>query len=173
VCHQVVESLDHDARSAARGRQIVASVCRDWRLESVCDDLALPVSELVTNAVVHAGTGVALTLSLTEDFVEVAVHDNSRRAPILRPVDVDGLRDELSRETPVYRNEADGKHNDDSSGGRGLHIVDAVADEWGAAELADGKTVWFRIRTPNDWHADPPCPCAGGGRITPGGQRIG
>jgi hypothetical protein len=53
--------------------------------------------------------------------------------------------------------------------GRGLLIVDAVADEWGTADLRGGKDVWFRVRTPQDWQPRLPCQCAGSATTTPGG----
>src|SRR4051794_944705 len=93
MCLQVSLELPDDPRSARRARAFVIERCGQWGLSDVCDDLALPVSELVTNAVVHAHTTVQLCVSLAERFVEIAVRDGNARPPILRPVRLDPLAD--------------------------------------------------------------------------------
>ena len=56
MCEQVAVELPAlpAAAAAAAARRFVADRCGDWGLDEVCADLALPVSELVTNAVLHA-----------------------------------------------------------------------------------------------------------------------
>jgi anti-sigma regulatory factor (Ser/Thr protein kinase) len=175
VCGQVVHDLPSDPRSPAEGRQIVSQTCHEWGLGDVCDDMVLPVSELITNAFLHAGTHLRLTVSLTGEFVEVSVRDDNPRPPIVRPVRLD-LESDLATMSPLVQ--VQGDHRDPSlhvgeagsvAAGRGLHIVDAVADEWGVAEYEDGKDVWFRIHVPAEWLPDDPCPCEGSADTTPGG----
>ncbi|MGW0874774.1 SpoIIE family protein phosphatase [Streptomyces sp. NPDC002740] len=104
--------------------------------ERLAQDTTLVVSELVTNAVVHAGTDVELACRLEEDpehpgqpggcravVVEVSDHHPSR-APR------DGTA-EPSYGTPEY--------------GRGLRLVAALADAWGVTYRRGTKTVWARL----------------------------
>jgi anti-sigma regulatory factor (Ser/Thr protein kinase) len=144
----------------------------------VCEDMVLPVSELVTNGFLHAGTHLRLTISLTAEFIEVSVRDENPRTPIVRPVrlDLDADLADLPEGVHVHGDHREASLHVGEAGsvaaGRGLHIVDAVADEWGVAEYADGKDVWFRIRTPADWRPDVPCPCPGSAVTTPGSLPI-
>lgn len=86
----------------------------------------LLVSELVTNAVRHGRPGVALGVSVSPDVVRVSVHDSGPKLPRL----------------PAGRPDAT------SGSGRGLLIVDAIADAWGVEpdRAGSGKAVWFEVR---------------------------
>jgi anti-sigma regulatory factor (Ser/Thr protein kinase) len=86
---------------------------------------SLVASELVTNAVVHARTPSVMALRLANDTLHVSVRDNDPR-PMFRP-------------DPGLTGAHDGDH------GRGLLILDAMADEWGTHPTADGKVVWATI----------------------------
>jgi len=89
--------------------------------------LALVTSELVTNAVVHAGTDLEVRVSCEGRATCIEVLDGSRAYP------------EKSRPRPC------------DTGGRGLVLVDALVDEWGVVELdgqddgAKVKKVWIRV----------------------------
>ncbi|MET1038980.1 MAG: SpoIIE family protein phosphatase [Aeromicrobium sp.] len=106
--------------SIAEARRFVVERLHRWEVpEPVIRDLALITSELVTNAVVHGGSSVGLRLERTGSRVVVLVRDDDAR---LLP-----------------------KPNDpgaESEHGRGLHIVDALSDEWGMRPLVRGKCVW-------------------------------
>ncbi|MFF3329649.1 SpoIIE family protein phosphatase [Streptomyces sp. NPDC002888] len=94
--------------------------------ERLAEDAMLVVSELVTNAVVHAGTDVELVCGLDETgavVVEVSDHHPSR-APR------DGAP-ETPYDTPEY--------------GRGLRLVSALSETWGVTFRRGAKTVWARI----------------------------
>ncbi|MGA5526121.1 SpoIIE family protein phosphatase [Streptomyces pseudogriseolus] len=110
----------------------------------VGDDAALVASELVTNAVVHAGTEVRLTCRLEEDtgalVVEVADRHPSR-APR------DDAAEAPAHDTPEY--------------GRGLRLVAALAESWGVTYRAGSKTVWARLPTRGEAPADPAAAYAG------------
>jgi anti-sigma regulatory factor (Ser/Thr protein kinase) len=81
----------------------------------------LLVSELVTNAIQHA-RGLRVMVSVqTDDHVEAAVRDDDASPPLPRRAD--------AWET----------------GGRGLALVDALADAWGSRPAVVGKWVWFRV----------------------------
>lgn len=178
MCGQLTEELPGEPRAARHGRNFVAAACATWMLGEVRDDLVLPVSELVTNAVLHAGTDVRLTISLTRHFVEVAIGDRNPRPPIVRPVrlDLEADLDAIALVDGLLHDQRDPALAVGEAGavtaGRGLHIVDAVADEWGVAELTDGKDVWFRVRTPTDWQPRTGCACNSGSRTSPGGLRM-
>jgi anti-sigma regulatory factor (Ser/Thr protein kinase) len=174
VCEQAHFALPSETRAAAAARRFAAAQCDAWGLARLCEDVVLTVSELVTNAVVHARSSATLTISLSGDYLEVAVADDSARAPIVRPVRLDLEADieqviaraveDLDTRAPVWHVGEAGS----IAAGRGMLIVDAVSDEWGVNRLAYGKEVWFRLRAPRDPESVP-CPCAGSRTLTPGG----
>ena len=93
--------------------------------QCVRDDAALLVSELMSNTVRHGGDTALLTATLHDGLLRVAVHDDGAGLPAMQERVPD-----LS-----------------TTSGRGLQIVDRVADRWGV-ELDDGgpgKTVWFQL----------------------------
>lgn len=96
------------------------------------DDVLLIVSELVTNAVRHAGTEVRLTLAIDADRIRIKVSDDIDEPPHVDQGSSDGTR----------------------PGGRGLVIVSAVATAWGVENSADrrGKTVWADLSLSADQH---------------------
>jgi anti-sigma regulatory factor (Ser/Thr protein kinase) len=133
------------ASSAALARRWVAEYLERWDLAETTDVAKLLTSELVSNAVVHAGSGPSLVLAVADGVIEVGVTDNEPTLPeATRP------------EVPT-----DG-HKIDASvlgeGGRGLMLVEALADEWGATSLARGKQVWFRVAAHN-WSYRSACRC--------------
>jgi anti-sigma regulatory factor (Ser/Thr protein kinase) len=81
----------------------------------------LVVSELVTNAVMHAGTAVTVRVARAGSGARVEVADGSDKLP--------GLRVVTTR----------------SGSGRGLTLVEHFAPEWGAERTATGKVVWFIV----------------------------
>lgn len=122
--------------SPGSARTLVRAALSDWAAsgvpgtehigERLLDDAVVAVSELVTNAVVHAGTEVELSCRLEEDgalLVEVLDHHPSR-APR------DGEL-EAPYETPEY--------------GRGLRLVSRLAESWGVTYRTGAKTVWARL----------------------------
>lgn len=91
----------------------------------------LIVSELATNALRHAGGGFTVELGADGVITYLAVHDESPSLP--RP------------RTPAPT----------ETGGRGLQIVSAVADDWGVATRGEGKTVWCRLNAAGPTTARP------------------
>ena len=110
--------------SAGRARAVVHEVLTEWGLNQLADSAVLLVSEVVTNGVRHAGTGLRLTMSRPDaDRVRIAVTDWAPRAGVhVRP---------SSR---------------DAEGGRGLFLVDHLSDGWGSVSDDARKTVWFELR---------------------------
>jgi anti-sigma regulatory factor (Ser/Thr protein kinase) len=105
--------------SAADGRLFVNRHLREHGLAHLVDDVALVVSELVTNALVHAGTPFALSLEVLRDSILVTVRDESSSRPYVASAP------------------------DWETGGRGMRIVDLLSREWGVtAGPHGGKSVW-------------------------------
>lgn len=102
----------------------------DFDDADVIDTAQLLVSELVTNAVLHAGTDIEVTVSVSGGVVRVDVVDQSRRLPTRKNYDRSAMT------------------------GRGLGLVDASARQWGVRGHPSGKSVWFELAahdaTPTD-----------------------
>jgi anti-sigma regulatory factor (Ser/Thr protein kinase) len=101
----------------------------EWGLSAFGDAVSLLVTELVTNAVRHAGTTLELVLTFDGACLRIAVTDGDPRPPVAR------------------------SHQDLTAGGWGLTLIDALSTEWGTDVYeARGKTVWLEIdatRTPS------------------------
>ena len=121
-------ALAPDADAPAVARDFVLSTCDDWGLRRVAKLATLIASELVTNAVIHARTPSIMTLQRDQRALHVSVQDNDPR-PMYRPAPG-----------------ATGAHNGDH--GRGLLILDAMADCWGTLPTATGKVVWATVELP-------------------------
>jgi anti-sigma regulatory factor (Ser/Thr protein kinase) len=112
--------LPASPRSVPAARRHARRTAREAGLpEDTSDVLHLLVSELVTNAVMHAGTDVRLHIVVTPDEIRVEVCDQAGLHPRLRT------------------------HSVASTTGRGLRLLSALASSWGVDELPDGgKMVW-------------------------------
>ena len=99
-------------------RTIVRDSLARWRLDVAADDVVLVASELATNAVAHAGSGWRFGMSHDASVLRIEVGDAVVEPPI--------------RRAPAP----------DAVGGRGVAIVEALADGWGSSPAADGKAVW-------------------------------
>jgi serine phosphatase RsbU (regulator of sigma subunit)/anti-sigma regulatory factor (Ser/Thr protein kinase) len=115
--------LPADASAAGRARRVVAAALPGPERQDVRDVAALLVSELVTNAVVHAASGVELQVDVADTTVTVRVRDADTGPLVMRA----GGGSELDE------------------GGRGLLLVDRLADAWGTEHHGGRKTVWFRL----------------------------
>ena len=141
------------AAAAARRfvRQTLQSwdiAARTWDPDRLVDDAVLLTSELVTNAVVHAGTPLDVTCRLTSGELEVAVRD---RHPARTLPDIP-----QTASTSAER-------------GRGLLLPSALASSWGVTYARIAKAVWFRMslardeETPGDIAGLPPVAAAADG----------
>lgn len=147
-------------------RDFAARVLCVWGVADPDGVVALLISELVTNSVLHARTALQVTLSVADGKLEIAVRDHDPRSPVPRAARADLLADldALARRGP-----ADDRDSRDPSlavgeagsvlAGRGMLLVDALSDEWGASELADGKVVWAHLGVPPEWPHLRSCPC--------------
>jgi CheY-like chemotaxis protein len=108
--------------SVAGARAFVRAALERWREDELVDTVTLLLSELVTNAVVHAAAAPSVAVHLLPDRVHVEVADDDETTH-LEP-----------REAPLS-----------AEGGRGLLLVEALADCWGQVLLPGGKVVWFDV----------------------------
>ena len=131
--------LPADRRTPAAARAVVRSVLQDAKLDELLDTALLLATELSTNAVIHAGTDLALIVATDETGVTVMVVDDARGI-VVKSAEPTVIADEL-RQTNGARPPID----DLSERGRGLLLVDHFADRWGTTHHRDGKTVWFRL----------------------------
>lgn len=123
--------LPADLHSVRTGRQLARDTAIEWDLERLVDDVQLGVSELLSNAVRHAGTDIVLTMRLTDRLtVEVLDNDPDLRHPVVPDLD---LR---------------------ATSGRGLRIVSAISSDWGVRAAPSGKAVWFTLALPESGTPD-------------------
>jgi PAS domain S-box-containing protein len=136
-------SFAADGRSVAEARHFVREMLDQWGAEDLTDEAVLATSELVTNAIVHAGTTVRVTLLLDAQGLRLEVQD-------LHP----------HRSLPLGPEQPDA----DTEHGRGLFITASLASSWGVDYSAGAKRVWLRIERSGGPPAPPPQPA--GGRVT-------
>ena len=157
MCPQAVARWPPALTTPAAARQFVGELCADWCDDDVSDDLTLIVSELVTNTLLHARSDVTVSLEIDSESAYLVVEDDDPRPPRILPDRVDLLADLDSLEPLADRHRAedeDARHPSLHVGdpgavtaGRGLLLVDALADEWGVDSAgAAGKKVWVRRR---------------------------
>jgi len=118
----IADQLQPVPGSARRARTVVTDPCHRWSLPHLIEPASLIVSELVTNAVGHAGTPLTLRLSLTRRYLHISVRDDSADPPAI------ARRPSLS-----------------TIGGRGLLLVETTAQSWGWLPGRAGKVVWASL----------------------------
>ncbi len=114
-------------RGPAAARHLVGTLLRGWQLEPLIDAAELVVSELVTNAILHAPGEDSHELELVAHAgrLRITVADGSA----IRPMVVAEL-------------------HPDQPHGRGLHIVEALATRWGVDDHHGGKRLWVELAVP-------------------------
>ncbi len=112
--------------SAGTARRLVRDVLSRASRDDLVETAQLLVSELVTNALVHAGTPIDLSASVDRDGLHVEVGDGSTQAPRLR------------------------NYAAAAGTGRGVLLLEELADRWGTDTRPDGKAVWFDLGSADD-----------------------
>lgn len=116
-------ALPPTAASPRAARERAARELEGWGNAESRQAVLLLISELVTNAVVHAGSTVRVDLAVQDGgLVLVKVHDESPDQPVGR------------------------RQRADEQGGRGLHLVELLASRWGVQGDSTGKSVWFEMQ---------------------------
>src|ERR1700760_4337197 len=126
-----------DPAAAAAARRFVRQPLQSWDIserspdaDRVVDDAVLLTSELVTNAVVHAGTALDVTCRIASGELEIAVRDRHPARP---------------RHPPPPRPAFPGPPSLSAERGRGLLLPSALASSWGVTYARTAKAVWFRM----------------------------
>ncbi|MGH9040403.1 MAG: ATP-binding protein [Acidimicrobiia bacterium] len=114
--------LVRDPTSVRAARRFVRDALAGAESEDLEDTVSLLVSELVTNAVIHAGSDVEVLVRLLPETVRVEVADSSDDGPMPK----EAAAEDVS--------------------GRGLALVESLSRRWGVLPRAGGgKSVWFEI----------------------------
>ncbi|MEU8884725.1 SpoIIE family protein phosphatase [Streptomyces hydrogenans] len=129
ITARATASFEPVGRSVAAARAFVRDTLQGWGHPELVDDAVVLTSELVTNAVVHAGTAADVLCLRSEDSVRVEVAD---RYP--------------EREIPVQSGRTIA--SPDRENGRGLLLCAALADRWGVDYSPTRKHVWFHLNLP-------------------------
>jgi signal transduction histidine kinase len=119
IASPAVESLQLAPHPTAprAGRDFVSRTLLDWRLSQHIAPAALVVNELVMNAITHAQTNIAVTVSAHRQAIRLAVRDHSPDLPV--------------------------GPSSGSASGRGMTIVAGLSSAWGVLPTGDGgKVVW-------------------------------
>ena len=124
--HNAAIDLPPTSDSIPAARHLVLELLRAWDVPHDRDDAALLVTELVSNVVDHVGgeANLTLELQLSDRWLRIGVVDGSSIRPVVQ---------ELSMERPR---------------GRGMRMVQQIADRWGADDHLGGKRVWFELLPP-------------------------
>ncbi|UNM16486.1 ATP-binding protein [Streptomyces formicae] len=127
--------LDGTPRNACQARRFVTITLNGWELEPLVPDMALIVSELVTNAVRHG---------LTTEAQEAAAEYPLWLGLVRQPGHVVCSVTDPSPEPPRPRSAAD-----TAPDGRGLALIGALSDSWSWSPMEPrGKTVWASLALP-------------------------
>jgi hypothetical protein len=108
---------------AARG--FALGMLEPWRGEQLAADTALVVTELATNAVLHAGSAFSVSLTLSDGTIRISVSDTL-------PLGANGVDQQLA-----------------AASGHGLGVVAAMATRWGVETVPSGKAVWAELPLPD------------------------
>jgi len=110
--------------STPAARAFLTRLLNGWGVEQdVIDDAGLLTTELMSNAVRHGSGLITLRIEVDAGAIQVRVHDDGADTVQVKEV------------------------GEASVGGRGLFIVECVADQWGSDPDDPGKSVWFRLRS--------------------------
>lgn len=119
---EATATFDGSFESVSAARGFVGGVLREWGDERVAEEAGLVVTELATNAVIHARSKFSVSVRQSDDVLRVAVTDTSPRSPVAR------------------------SRSNQATTGRGMRLVAAFAEVWGVDRHSDGKTVWAMLR---------------------------
>lgn len=131
ITARAAASFEPVGRSVATARSFVRDTLQGWGFADIVDDAVVLTSELVTNAVVHAGTHADVLCLRSDDGVRIEVAD---RYP--------------EREIPLQGSLAT-MGSPDREGGRGLQLCAAIAGRWGVEYTPTHKQVWFQLELPD------------------------
>jgi two-component sensor histidine kinase len=118
----VAAEFPAERESPGRARRLVVEILRErGHNRALVENMALVVSELATNAVLHADSPFSIKLRVESSMLRVAVED-------LSPLSAAAVEDGLIAHP-----------------GHGLGVIDAVCTRWGAENTSSGKVVWAEL----------------------------
>jgi anti-sigma regulatory factor (Ser/Thr protein kinase) len=173
VCRLRTRSWSNAESEAPRNARCwLRETLRQWDAPDSEGELALIVTELVTNSVRHATAPIDVALAVAAGFVEVTVTDRGQpvgtgAAPPLPSSAVPVTARHPSGVPPVRFSDAEAARGEQEPlpvegipvGGRGLFIVDALADAWALQPTSRGRRVWVRRRVDEEWPYRSSCNC--------------
>jgi GAF domain-containing protein/anti-sigma regulatory factor (Ser/Thr protein kinase) len=118
--------LGDEPDAVPRARRFAAAALRGSPLAALLPDTEIVVSELVTNALLHAEGPVVVRVLPRGATVRVEVKDGTRRHPVRSAASTDGMT------------------------GRGIRLVEALSRRWGVDAVEDGKVVWAELAVAGD-----------------------
>lgn len=114
-------SIPPSSAAIRTARRFTAAFLRENELAELIDTVVLLVSEVVTNAIIHGGTGAELRLIVSGEAVRAEVRDRSSALPSVK------------------------QYSETATTGRGMLVVDSLATAWGTEVEGRGKLVWFSV----------------------------
>jgi anti-sigma regulatory factor (Ser/Thr protein kinase) len=115
-------ALEPTVEAVGAGRRMVSAALSDWDLDGLSYTATLLTSEVLTNSVLHARTPILLTIERTgTGAVTISVRDGSKFVPRRR------------------------RHAREATTGRGLELLDRLAQSWRVQTEGDGKTISFVV----------------------------
>ncbi|MDQ1704406.1 MAG: hypothetical protein QOF18_772 [Frankiaceae bacterium] len=115
--------LPPEPESVGVARRMLRDHLTSWGIDGLEFPASQALTELATNAVIHARTDFVVTAQWSDDVLRVGVHDDSPRLPVQRSYAVDATT------------------------GRGLALVALLCRSWGVERDGTGKQVWFEVTT--------------------------
>ena len=117
----VETQLPSSVSSPQLARAFLRSTLKTWKLDGFGDVTELLVTELVANVVTHVGSPMTLRVQRNHSTMRVEIEDPSPDLPVVRHP---GAAEEH---------------------GRGVLLIERLANAWGVEPRSDGKTVWFEL----------------------------
>lgn len=113
--------------AAGKARTHVRAALLAWDLEDLLDPVLLLTSEIVSNALLHAGTPMSVCVTRVGPGVRLEVWDGSPVPPVRR------------------------RRSATATTGRGVQLLESLADSWGSTPQGSGKLVWFEVLSADAW----------------------
>ncbi len=121
-------AVAREAASVGRTRRALTTRLSSWGLHELTDTTQLLASELITNALRHAHGPIRVHLRVHDALLRCEVEDADPNGPVPRTAGAD------------------------AESGRGIELVDALAQAWGSDATLTGKTTWFELPLPSSGH---------------------
>ena len=146
-------SLPPAATSPQKARRFATALLDEWDLVTLSGSVEFIVSELVTNAALHAHTDIEVLLTHISTGVRVEVRDRDSGGvlvpmalPTPAPSVLDAADDPDNPGSPDDLDALEALLTAEATTGRGLRLVAGLATDWGVDRMSTGKAVWAEVR---------------------------